>query len=303
MSWDFSTDGEWQKFGWRSRNGGEWHYGRDYGTKGKMNVPLGVPKYCEGWICHVVLNNKVDGFGNQVVLIKPDGKEMVRFLHIETGSLKHLKDGQIMHHGDWIGNIAGVGNQEKSYQPHIHVEHGFHPKYELSEVRSYKKVYRGKMWYCGDHKIQDYRDPNKGALPFSELESLTDMAYQSRAKVQAGLVKKVQISRIHPTDLVQKEGAQNRADKEGGVALWFRSTWLGRLFYEEKGETQTKNQSQNKERQGPIIYRKTVLPNQMNDSKKGHKKQQGAVQTLSQNGQKWVDKSSQPLTQKSKEMG
>ncbi len=300
MSWEFSTDGEWQKFGWRSRNGGEWHYGRDYGTKGKLNVPLGVPKYCEGWLCHVVENNKVDGLGNQVVLIKPDGKEMVRFLHIETGTLKHLKDGQIMHHGDWIGNIAGVGNQEKSYQPHIHVEHGFNPKYELCEVRSHKKVYRGKMWFCGDHQIQDYRDPNKGALPFSELESLTDLAYQSRENIQAGLAKKVQISRIHPTDLVQKEGHQQAGNEEGGFVSWFRSTWIGRLFYSGEGE----NKNQPKERKGPIIHRKNLVPTPRNDNKESHKGQQGVSQTLSQNGQKLIrENQSQTPMQKSKEMG
>ena len=300
MDWEFSTDGEWQKFGWRSRNGGEWHYGRDYGTKGKLNVPLGVPKYCEGWLCHVVENNKVDGLGNQVVLIKPDGKEMVRFGHLETGTLKHLKDGQIMHHGDWIGNIGGVGNKETSYQPHIHVEHGFNPKYEMTAIKVGKKRYLSKRWYCGEQTIQDYRDPNKGALPFSELQELTDMAYQSRANVQSGKGKKVQISQIHPTDLVQKKEAKNPTEEDKGFVSWFRSTWVGRLFYSEEDE----NKNQPKERKGPIIHRKKQVPTTTKYEKiERYKSPKGISYTLSENGQKLVkENQTQTPMQKSKEM-
>ncbi len=253
MQWDFSHNGPNQQFGRRPRNGGEWHLGRDYGTKGKLKVPLGVPAYCQGWICYPVLNNKVDGHGNQVVLIHPNGKEMVRFVHIETGTLSHLKAGQIMQTGDWIGNIGGVGNQENSYQPHIHVEHGFNPKYELAEVKSGKKVYRGKMWFCGDHTIDDYQDPNLKALPFSELETLTNMAYQSRAEIQAGRGRKVKISSVPLSKLLAKE-----SDKEANTFSfkeWFKSTWIGRLFYAE-GDGK---EAQPAKRTGPIIHRKTPI--------------------------------------------
>ena len=272
MHWDFSHNGPWQKFGWRDRKGGEWHLGRDYGTKGKLDVPLGVPKYCNGWICYPVLNNKIDGMGNQVIFISPDGKEMVRFGHIETGTISHLKNGQILKTGDWIGNIAGVGKTESSYQPHIHVEHGLNPKYELIEMHVGKKSYRYKGWYCGEHTIKDYRDPNLGALPFSELEELTNMAFHSREAVLSGQKKEVKMADKMPlltTDESNKE--------EGGFISWFKTTWIGRLFFDD--DAQEKNKE--KERTGPIIHRKTLVPTSYNSSLQD--KSSGLSSTLSKN--------------------
>ena len=252
MSWDFSHNGENQRFGWRPRNGGEWHYGRDYGTKGKDDVPLGVPRYCDGWICHVVENNKMDGHGNQVLLFSPDGSEMVRFSHIETGTMRHLKNGQILRTGDWLGNIAGVGNAEHSYQPHIHVEHGRNPRYNLIQIEHNNRLYRYRRWCCGDHKIGNYIDPNKGALPFSELESLTDMAYQSRQAVLGGYAPKRKTSRFSPQELVKIRPQQGFPFWD-----WFKSTWLGRLFFPSE-ETKTPT------RTGPTIHRTSLAASDEN---------------------------------------
>lgn len=228
MSWDFSHNGPQQRFGWRTRKGGEWHFGRDYGTRGKENVPLGVPKYCDGWVCHVLPNNKKDGLGNQVILVSPDGKEMVRFGHISTGSFNHLKTGQILHTGDWIGNIGGVGVGEHSFQPHIHVEHGFNPHYGLARINQGRDTVH--TWYCGDNKIGDYRDPNLTALPYSELEGLTDMAARSREAILSGRGRSPQMSSQNPVELA------NHGARRGVFGSWFKSTWLGRLFYGDENE-------------------------------------------------------------------
>ena len=310
MSVTFSTDGDWQKFGWRSRNGGEWHYGRDYGTKGQKDVPLGVPKYCDGWVCHPIKNNKIDGMGNQVVLVRPDGKEFVRFAHIESGSFKHLKAGQIMHYGDWIGDIGGSGKKETSYQPHIHVEHGLYPKYELIEMKVGKKAYRYKDWYSGDQRIEDYKDPNLKALPFHELEELTTRAFQSKALVQAGKEQKIAMSKVHPTLLPSNEGkGDSQPQEEGGFVAWFRSTWIGRLFY----TNETDNNHTPKERTGPIIHRKELIPTSFYQGTQEGKEAQngqktgsfkGASKTLSASGQVVESKTTpMPQVKKSKEMG
>ncbi len=254
MTWDFSHNGPNQQFGWRPRRGGEWHYGRDYGTQGKSDVPLGVPSYCDGWVCQIVENNKIDGLGNQVLLFSPDGREMVRFAHIETGTMKHLKTGQILRTGDWIGNIAGTGNSENSYQPHIHVEHGRNPKYELIQIEHNNKMYQYRMWLCGNHEIGDYQDPNLKALPFSELEGLTDMAYQSRQIVLSGRQRAVKMSRYYPKDLVKI-----RPQKSVSFIKWFKSTWLGRIFFSDDIPSQPK-------RTGPIIHRSNI-PSKMDNQK------------------------------------
>ena len=231
MSWDFSHGGSQQNFGWRTRNNGEWHYGRDYGTRGRRDVPLGVPKYCDGWVCHVLPNNKKDGYGNQVVLISPDGKEMVRFSHIASGTMKHLKTGQILRTGDWIGDVGGVGVNEYSFDPHIHVEHGINPKYARSIAPG---ADNRLFWLCGkENKIEDYRDPNHGALPYSELEGLTDMAAQSRAAVLAGRAPAREISGYHPTVLANKGRSSGSS-----FSSWFKTTLLGRLFYKNQDNDQ-----------------------------------------------------------------
>ena len=271
MSWDFSHEGENQQFGRRPRNGGEWHYGRDYGTRGKKDVPLGVPKYCDGWICHVIENNKVDGLGNQVILISPDGKEMVRFGHIETGTISHLKTGQILHHGDWIGNIGGVGYTENSFQPHIHIEHGVNPKYELVQTKHNNKYYQHYTWYCGEHTIEDYRDPQAAALPFEELEELTNMAFQSREQVLSGRANAPQMSREMPADIVKKENS---------FSAWFRSTWIGSLFYSDDEEN--KPQEQPETQTGPIIHRKMPVQTEQSSVPVIHKQQTDTAGRLAQ---------------------
>lgn len=281
MSWDFSHDGPNQKFGWRPRKGGQWHYGRDYGTQGKDKVPLGVPKYCDGWVCHVVENNKIDGLGNQVVLIKPNGKEMVRFGHISSGTTSHLKNGQIMQTGDWIGNIGGVGYEEDSFAPHIHVEHGFNPKYEMVQTEHDGKQYQYKQWYCGDHKIEDYKDPNEKALPFSELEELTNMAFNSREAILSGNGRPVKMSKISPVDLVK----QNPEDSS--FSTWFKTSWFGRLLYSDETKKPLK-ESENSlpsERTGPIIHRK--IPSSTNKDKTLQQNQTASV--LHSYGQKIKD--------------
>ena len=223
MSWNFSHGGPQQNFGWRTRNKGEWHYGRDYGTRGRRDVPLGVPKYCDGWVCHVLPNNKKDGLGNQVVLISPDGKEMVRFAHIASGTMNHLKTGQVLRTGDWIGDVGGVGVDEYSFDPHIHVEHGINPKYARSIAPGADDR---EFWLCGEqNKIEDYRDPNHGALPYSELEGLTDMAAKSRAAVLAGRSPSRRMAGVHPTVLANKKVKPSR------LSSWFKTTWFGKLFY------------------------------------------------------------------------
>ena len=224
MSWDFSTNQPQQGFGWRTRNGGEWHFGRDYGTRGKQNVPLGVPKYCDGWVCQVLPNNKKDGLGNQIILVSPDGKEMVRFGHVSSGSFNHLKTGQILHTGDWIGNIGGVGVGEHSFKPRIHIEHGYNPHFGLARVNQGRDIVNA--WYCGDNKIEDYRDPNLTALPYTELEGLTDMAAQSREAILLGRGRTPEMSDKTPAQLVSGGG-----EKENPLVDWLKTSWLGRLFF------------------------------------------------------------------------
>ena len=275
MSWDFSGDGPNQQFGKRPRNGGEWHYGRDYGTKGKEDVPLGVPKYCDGWICHVLENNKIDGLGNQVVLIHPDGTEMVRFGHIETGTMNHLKTGQIMNYGDWIGNVGGVGYTEHSFQLHIHVEHGINPSYELVQTKHNNKYYRHYQWVCGEQMITDYRDPNEKALPFSELEELTDMAFKSREAILNGRGRKVQMSGVMPVDLVKKDR------EESSFSAWFRSTWIGSLFYSDDKDEEENDYPSQQERTGPIIHRKPPVSTEQSASSVN----EGMIDVLSRSGQ------------------
>ena len=277
MSWDFSGDGANQQFGWRQRNGGEWHYGRDYGTKGKTKVPLGVPKYCDGWICHIIENNKVDGLGNQVVLISPDGKELVRFGHIETGTMNHLKTGQILNHGDWIGNISGVGYTETSFQPHIHVEHGFNPKYELVQIEHNKKQYRIYQWFCGEHTIQDYKDPQEGALPFEELEELTDLAFQSREAVLSGKKRNVNMSDVLPCDLVKKS-----EESESSFSSWFKSTWIGSLFYSDDEKKEEESLKEPTKREGPVIHRKSPVLNESSFNNHNNRAN-GVLNVLEQN--------------------
>ncbi|MBQ8250430.1 MAG: hypothetical protein IJY92_00780 [Alphaproteobacteria bacterium] len=232
----FSHNGSQQRFGRRTRNGGEWHFGRDYGTQGKRDVPLGVPKYCDGWTCYVMPTNKTDGIGNQIVLISPNGQEMVRFGHVASGTFGHLKSGQIVRTGDWLGNIGGVGTSENSFKPHIHVEHGFNPKFGPVKLplgkdkNGQQRYYFYDQWYCGDHKIDDYRDPNLGALPYSELEELTDMAARSREAILSGRGRSPQMSSQNPAELA------NHGARSGGFVSWFKSTWLGRLFYGDEND-------------------------------------------------------------------
>ncbi len=271
MSWDFSHDGVNQQFGRRPRNGGEWHYGRDYGTRGKKDVPLGVPKYCDGWICHVIENNKIDGLGNQVVLISPDGSEMVRFGHVATGSMKHLKTGQIVNHGDWIGNIGGVGYTENSFQPHIHVEHGINPRYELVQTKHNGKYYQHYTWFCGEHTIEDYRDPQAGALPFEELEELTNMAFQSRELTLSGRGKPPKMASSMPVDIVKQENS---------FIEWFRSSWIGRLFFSDNEQEEPQNESE--PRTGPIIHRKTPVQTEAQTTPVSHTRQTNASARLAE---------------------
>ena len=243
MSWDFSSGGANQNFGRRPRNGGEWHYGRDYGTRGKTNVPLGVPKYCDGWTCHILKNNKFDGLGNQVVLISPNGKEMVKFAHISTGTFSHLRSGRTVHEGDWIGNIGGVGNKETSYQPHIHVEHGFNPKYRLVRV-SDKPYSRSIMtWVCGDGHIKNYKDPALAVLPYRELETLTNKALKSR---EMTLAKQAEdpfmiigngLKDIGTGIVDGVKGFFSWVEKD--AVPWVKTSWLGSFFWGD--ETKTKN--------------------------------------------------------------
>ena len=127
-----------------------------------------------------------------------------------------------MHTGDWIGNIGGVGVGEHSFQPHIHVEHGFNPHYGLARVNQGRDIV--STWYCGDNKIGDYRDPNLTALPYSELEGLTDMAAKSRAAILAGRGRTPEMSDRTPAQLVS--GGAN----ENAFFSWFKTTWLGSLF-------------------------------------------------------------------------
>lgn len=259
MSWDFSSGGANQNFGRRPRNGGEWHYGRDYGTRGKTNVPLGVPKYCDGWMCHILKNNKFDGLGNQVVLISPNGKEMVKFAHISTGTFSHLSSGQTVHEGDWIGNIGGVGNKETSYQPHIHVEHGFNPKYQLVRV-SDKPYSRSVMtWVCGDGDIKNYKDPALAALPYRELETLTNKALKSRKMT---LAKQAEdpfmiigngLKDIGTGIVDGVKGFFSWVEKD--AVPWVKTSWLGRLILGDEKETPIPT----KERTGPIIHRRTSI--------------------------------------------
>ena len=74
----------------------------------------------------------------------------------------------------------------------------------------------------GDSFDDNYQDPNLKALPFSELETLTNMAYQSRAEIQAGRGRKVKISSVFLSKLLAKE-----SDKETdsfSFKEWFKST-------------------------------------------------------------------------------
>ena len=104
-----------QLFG-ASRSGGKRrHAGIDLGTGGRKGVPVGCP--LSGFRVKSVSYRK--GYGNTVDLISEDGTQMMRFAHLASLP-RHLKEGQSIQYGDWLGN---VGNSGGNYAIHLHFEY------------------------------------------------------------------------------------------------------------------------------------------------------------------------------------
>lgn len=148
-----------QLFG-AKRKGGRRHAGIDLGTAGRKGVPLGCP--IDGF--RVASVKRRGGYGNTVDLISEDGTKMMRFAHLANPLPKHLKVGEPVYAGDWLGNVGNTGGR---YAVHLHFE------YRVKEGNTFKPVnpFRNKyQTFCR----QDF-------------EESTKMAYASRKKIQSGM--------------------------------------------------------------------------------------------------------------------
>ena len=249
-----------QDYGPRTLEGKyDFHHGIDFGVSGRAGVPIGVPEIFDGWTCHVVHNNHRDGLGNQVILISQDGKKMAKFGHIADNSLNHLKDGQIVHTGDWIGDVGGTGLSKTGddWRPHIHFEYGYNPKYQHVVRARNKKTGEEfdcdyHQWVFGDENNKDRVNPET-ILTQDMVERATQMAIDNK---KAHLTGQAPSRGMASTNLKKGKG-------EGvSFASWFKTTWLGKLFLGSEDERNAAQATQNpnveRTQAGATIHRKNA---------------------------------------------
>lgn len=148
-----------QLFGAR-RNGGRRHAGIDLGTNRRKGVPVGCP--IDGYTVASVKYRR--GYGNTVDLVSKDGKTMMRFAHLANPLPKHLKVGEEVRAGDWLGNVGNTGGR---YAIHLHFE------------------FRLKK---GNYNVPVNPFNNKiHTFCKADFESSTQKAYTSRKNIQAGM--------------------------------------------------------------------------------------------------------------------
>ena len=236
-----------QDYGWRILRGEkDYHTGIDFGVSGRTGVPIGVPEIFDGWTCHKVYTNGRDGLGNQVILISPDGKKMAKFGHIANNSIDHLKDGQVVHTGDWIGDVGGtsMGQSKDEWRPHIHFEYGYNPKYQ-HVVRAYDTKKEVEFdcdyhqWVFGDETNKDRINPEK-VLTEDMVERATQMAIDSKKAHLTGNAPKREMASTN----LKREGGSG-----GSFGDWFKTTWLGRLFFGNDSQAKPAQQEE------PLIHR------------------------------------------------
>lgn len=149
-----------QRFGAR-RKGGRRHAGIDLGTAGRKGVPVGCP--LSGF--KVASVSRRGGYGNTVDLVSEDGKYMMRFAHLANPLPRHLKVGQKVEWGDWLGDIGSTGG---NYAIHLHFE------LRVKQGNSYVPVNPFRNKYFTFSK--------------NSFEESTVAAYESRKGVRSGLV-------------------------------------------------------------------------------------------------------------------
>lgn len=147
-----------QLFGAR-RKGGRRHAGIDLGTSGRKGVPVGCP--IDGF--RVASVSRRGGYGNTVDLVSEDGTKMMRFAHLANPLPKHLKVGEPVHYGDWLGDVGNTGG---NYAIHLHFEY---------------RVKKNGKWV----PVNPFNNPYQ---EFSQqiFENSTKLAKNSRASVRAG---------------------------------------------------------------------------------------------------------------------
>ena len=151
-----------QLFGAR-RKGGRRHAGIDLGTAGRKGVPVGCP--LSGF--RVASVSRRGGYGNTVDLVSEDGKYMMRFAHLANPLPTHLKKGQKVEYGDYLGDVGGTGG---NYAIHLHFELRVKKGDKYVPVNPLRNPY-----CCFTKKI---------------FEESTVAAYESRAAVRSGRVER-----------------------------------------------------------------------------------------------------------------
>lgn len=161
-----------QKFNARRRKkGGGYrsHKGIDLGTGGRKGLPVGCP--LDGFKVESV--RRRSGYGNTVDLISFDGKTRMRFAHLANPLPKHLKVGQPVQKGDWLGDVGNTGGK---YAIHLHFEYHVNKGKGLVPVNPFGNEY---------HKFSR-----------QDFEETTKMAYASRSAVRNGTAKPVSMQDI-----------------------------------------------------------------------------------------------------------
>ncbi len=184
-----------QKYGMR---GGKMHKGVDYGVLGRRNVHIGCP--LNGFKVRAIKQNfgRKSGYGNHIELISLDGTKMLRIAHMRYKPT-HLKVGQELKRGDFIGIVGGTGRLSRPYAPHIHFE-------------VYLKNNKGNFYTVNPHN-NTYRNFSK-----EDFESVIKLAETERKRIQAGqkkgttrlaTVTKTGTQKVKQTEPVKKETKPN----------------------------------------------------------------------------------------------
>ncbi len=169
-----------QKFGAR-RDKKRRHAGVDLGVAGKKGIPIGCP--IDGF--KVMSVKRRSGYGNTVDLISADGTKMMRFAHIADPLPKHLKVGQTIRQGDWLGDVGGTG-RKPAYKLHLHFE------YRIKKGNAFVPVNPfGNKYHTFSQR---------------DFETSTRMAYLSRKAVRLG---KAPVS-YQDIAFNEKENARNK---------------------------------------------------------------------------------------------
>ncbi len=189
-----------QLFGAR-RKGGRRHAGIDLGTAGQRGIPVGCP--IDGYTVASV--KRRSGYGNTVDLVSKDGKTMMRFAHLANPLPKHLKVGEEVRAGDWLGNVGNTGGR---YAIHLHFE------FRVKQGGNYVPV------NPVNNKIHSFRKAN--------FESSTQKAYYTRKHIQAGM----SLAQLH-----EKMGYETTATATQPSDIWSlkrgynQPTWWQRIAH------------------------------------------------------------------------